>query len=940
MIQILRHYLITFLLLSNLTLVINDVYSGLLEGIGNVMYVSTLDGKFLAVYKDTGRVLWTLKQQPVIKMSSDMSKGPLFLPDPRDGSLYTFNGISGGKDLKKLPLTVPKLVQASPCRSSDGYLYAGRKTDSWLVIEPLTGKIQQVLSLEKAESLCPSKTNAIFIGRTEYALTMYKEENLEKHWNISFSDYSVHTSKLETQGYRYLHFASTSDGEFAVVNKDTGSILWERNFGSPVIASYTMEASLLVGLPLISLGLETMHNLLDTLSTPGLPIPFFHKEYSSLLTTLYIGEHQYGLYALPGLVERDSSNLISYKGRKPLLIEGPEKSYEESSKDDIVYGTTEHPFVLILGHHKVPSKHKAKFVPIHGTTNSEITLDNLDQIVNEAATEEFEYPAIYNPLFDPFSNKEKEVKAIIGQRRIVDPHKSTFLTVNIDQNSAIAGLLGFIVLTYYLFRRRSEETQLQKALEIFLRCQTPNINSQEGPSVTPDTSATSSRQGSNSRGIRSVGKISYDPEQVLGRGCDGTFVFKGSFDSREVAVKRLLPECWNLADREVALLRESDEHPNVVRYFCMEEDQQFRYIALELCQSTLFEYVETNGPYPPFNLPPLTLLKQAASGLTHLHHLNVVHRDLKPQNVLISYPNSNGFRRAMISDFGLCKKLSITGSVHSLSKRSRGVAGTEGWIAPEVLIDTYVKTDAEIEMKDLKRFCDKQYSDNPYLEDKCLKRESARHVSKAVDIFSLGCIFYYVLSKGDHPFGNSLQRQANILAASSSLKYFSQTSFDVVAKAAIESMISHDPFHRITASQLMLHPIFWNADRQLKFFSDVSDRLEKLDFEEPLVQALEQGGREVIKIDWRRVITQPLQEDLKKFRSYRGHSVRDLLRAMRNKKNHFRELPPEVKETLGSIPEEFVHYFTSRFPTLLNHVYKVFMKCQNEKAFHSYYQLQ
>ena len=72
--------------------------------------------------------------------------------------------------------------------------------------------------------------------------------------------------------------------------------------------------------------------------------------------------------------------------------------------------------------------------------------------------------------------------------------------------------------------------------------------------------------------------------QVLGRGCDGTFVFRGMFDGRQVAVKRLLPECWNLADREVTLLRESDEHPNVVRYFCMEEDHQFRYIALELCQ--------------------------------------------------------------------------------------------------------------------------------------------------------------------------------------------------------------------------------------------------------------------------------------------------------------------------------------------------------------------
>lgn len=43
---------------------------------------------------------------------------------------------------------------------------------------------------------------------------------------------------------------------------------------------------------------------------------------------------------------------------------------------------------------------------------------------------------------------------------------------------------------------------------------------------------------------------------------------RGTFDGREVAVKRMIPECFSLADREVQLLRESDQHPNVIRYFC------------------------------------------------------------------------------------------------------------------------------------------------------------------------------------------------------------------------------------------------------------------------------------------------------------------------------------------------------------------------------------
>lgn len=64
---------------------------------------------------------------------------------------------------------------------------------------------------------------------------------------------------------------------------------------------------------------------------------------------------------------------------------------------------------------------------------------------------------------------------------------------------------------------------------------------------------------------------------------------RGQFDGRNVAVKRLLPECFHLVDREVQLLRESDEHPHVVRYFCTEKDKQFHYIAIELCSATLQE---------------------------------------------------------------------------------------------------------------------------------------------------------------------------------------------------------------------------------------------------------------------------------------------------------------------------------------------------------------
>lgn len=170
-------------------------------------------------------------------------------------------------------------------------------------------------------------------------------------------------------------------------------------------------------------------------------------------------------------------------------------------------------------------------------------------------------------------------------------------------------LLTIVVLNFYFLRRRIFSTPVP------VQTQTSKIRkwwqiTNGGVEDIPT-------------GYFQVGKIIFDPNVILGRGCEGTVVYKGRFDGREVAVKRVVSDFFNLADREVHLLRESDTHPNVIRYFCMEADSQFRYIALELCSATLQNYVEDLELRKDICLDPVNILEQATRGLLYLHSLHV-----------------------------------------------------------------------------------------------------------------------------------------------------------------------------------------------------------------------------------------------------------------------------------------------------------------------------
>ncbi|XP_054393230.2 serine/threonine-protein kinase/endoribonuclease IRE1 isoform X2 [Pongo abelii] len=895
-----------------------------------LLFVSTLDGSLHAVSKRTGSIKWTLKEDPVLQVPTHVEE-PAFLPDPNDGSLYTL-GSKNNEGLTKLPFTIPELVQASPCRSSDGILYMGKKQDIWYVIDLLTGEKQQTLSSAFADSLCPS-TSLLYLGRTEMS-----------------------------------HFVSNGDGLVVTVDSESGDVLWIQNYASPVVAFYVWQREGLRKVMHINVAVETLRYLTFMSGEVGritkwkYPFPKETEAKSKLTPTLYVGKYSTSLYASPSMVHEGVA--VVPRGSTLPLLEGPQTDGVTigdkgecvitpstdvkfdpglKSKNKLNYLRN---YWLLIGHHETPlsastkmlerfpnnlPKHRENVIPADSEKKSFEEVINLVDQTSENAPTTVSRDVEEKPAHAP-ARPEAPVDSMLKDMATII--LSTFLLI---------GWVAFII-TYPLSMHQQQQLQhqqFQKELEKIQLLQQqqqlpfhpPGDTAQDGelldtsgpysessgtssPSTSPRASNHSLCSGSFASKAGSspsleqddgdeetsmviVGKISFCPKDVLGHGAEGTIVYRGMFDNRDVAVKRILPECFSFADREVQLLRESDEHPNVIRYFCTEKDRQFQYIAIELCAATLQEYVEQKD-FAHLGLEPITLLQQTTSGLAHLHSLNIVHRDLKPHNILISMPNAHGKIKAMISDFGLCKKLAV--GRHSFSRRS-GVPGTEGWIAPEMLSE--------------------DCKENP---------------TYTVDIFSAGCVFYYVISEGSHPFGKSLQRQANILLGASSLDCLHPEKHeDVIARELIEKMIAMDPQKRPSAKHVLKHPFFWSLEKQLQFFQDVSDRIEKESLDGPIVKQLERGGRAVVKMDWRENITVPLQTDLRKFRTYKGGSVRDLLRAMRNKKHHYRELPAEVRETLGSLPDDFVCYFTSRFPHLLAHTYQAMELCSHERLFQPYY---
>ncbi|SPN96579.1 related to IRE1 - protein kinase [Cephalotrichum gorgonifer] len=466
--------------------------------------------------------------------------------------------------------------------------------------------------------------------------------------------------------------------------------------------------------------------------------------------------------------------------------------------------------------------------------------------------------------------------------------------------------------------RAPSDDPIEDAVDKVLRLREPAKSAK----LEPDVYTMPDDMQSVSGPIIRMGNIEVDMNDQLGTGSNGTLVFAGKFDGRVVAVKRMLIQFYDIASQETKLLRESDDHPNVIRYFAQQVRDGFLYIALERCAASLADVIEKPHQYPEIaqaggkDLPGVLL--QITNGISHLHSLRIVHRDLKPQNILVNM-GKDGRPRVLVSDFGLCKKLEDTQS--SFGATTGRAAGTSGWRAPELLIDDDSSTAMESSTH--------SGSGSVLVGDSGM---SSRRATRSIDIFSLGLVFFYVLTGGSHPFdcGDRYMREVNIRKDNYSLDALdSLGDFAHEAKDVIAAMLNADAKQRPNAREVMAHPFFWSAKTRLQFLCDVSDHFEKEPREPPsaALEELEMNAPGVTRGDFLRALPREFIDSLGKQRKYTGSRLLDLLRALRNKRNHYEDMPEALKRSVGPLPEGYLAFWTVRFPSLLlvcwNVVYQV-----------------
>ncbi|KAJ4868985.1 Serine/threonine-protein kinase PEPKR2 [Raphanus sativus] len=286
---------------------------------------------------------------------------------------------------------------------------------------------------------------------------------------------------------------------------------------------------------------------------------------------------------------------------------------------------------------------------------------------------------------------------------------------------------------------------------------------------------------SSGRGLkRKIGCIDVSTQTGRKNKIEDDYVFgpsigKGKFGSVRICRSRsngmdfackTLKKGEETVHREIEIMQHLSGHPRVVTLHAVYEESDCFHLVMELCSGgRLVDQMVKEGKYSEQRAA--NVFKDLMLVISYCHEMGVVHRDVKPENILLTAAG-----KIQLADFGLAMRL-------AKGQTLSGLAGSPAYVAPEVISENY---------------------------------------SEKVDIWSAGVLLYALLS-GVLPFkGDSLDA---IFDAIKKLKLdFNSGVWESVSKPArdlLSRMLTREESARITADEVLRHPwILFYTDRTLK----------------------------------------------------------------------------------------------------------------------------
>ena len=258
--------------------------------------------------------------------------------------------------------------------------------------------------------------------------------------------------------------------------------------------------------------------------------------------------------------------------------------------------------------------------------------------------------------------------------------------------------------------------------------------------------------------------IEYIRKEMLGQGSFAECYLVESMRTRKnyaakvIEKAHLKPKTKDRLYSEIKIHR-GLTHPSVIKLEEVFEDANFVYILLEPCpHKTLLEMLRAR-----LHLNEIEVrywVHHVLDGIQYIHSQRVIHRDLKPGNIMIGADKDA--LRPKIGDFGLATMLGTP------DERKKTICGTPNYIAPEILFNGDLGHSFE------------------------------------VDVWSLGVIMYTLLF-GKPPFETAAVRETYKLIRAGKFEYPPSPAVSSSAKEMISWMLQVDPSKRPTVRQLTQH---------------------------------------------------------------------------------------------------------------------------------------